>query len=237
MNIIKNIIKKYSHNKYDFIVPLGYNCEVAFRFWQVYKFVDSSLFAWTYSHSIKDLIYALNNYNDILTGEISLPKPLYECQNTHILFHGKENMQEWINNNYNLELIEKDKKELRSRISYLKEKLLKIFESDASKLFIYKISQNDIINTEINNYIEELYSFLEKNTKNFKLLIVTEEKYKSNINIHKENLILKTVKKYSSDNAVTNKNEGDFKSWKRIYKEYRPSKIKIIHKKFKFEDI
>ena len=93
MNIIQKFLKQFEYKKFKYIIPLGYNCETAFRFWQNYRFIDSSLFAWTFSYSISDLINALYNFDSILSGEIALPNPLYECQNTHIRFHGKANMK------------------------------------------------------------------------------------------------------------------------------------------------
>lgn len=48
LNNVKRHIKAVSEaKKYDNIIFLGYNCEVAFRFFRQYRFVDSSLFAWT----------------------------------------------------------------------------------------------------------------------------------------------------------------------------------------------
>ena len=111
MNIIKKFLENFKYEKFRYIVPLGYNCETAFRFWRLYRFLDSSLFAWTYSYSIEDLINALNNFDSILAGEIALPNPLYECKNTHIRFHGKANMKNWIHcQNYDMELVNSDRK-------------------------------------------------------------------------------------------------------------------------------
>ena len=238
MNIIKKFLDSLKYEKFRYIVPLGYNCETAFRFWRVYRFLDSSLFAWTYSYSIEDLINALNNFDSILSGEIELPDPLYECQNTHIRFHGKTNMKTWLNcKEYNMELVNSDKEELKQRVGYLKEKFVRILHSSDSKLFIYKVTVSDCKSDTININIDKLYTYFEKNTTNFKLIIVIEEKYKDKIQIKKDNLIIETVKQYSPEEDVTNKKKGDAKSWNKIYKKYRPSVLLKTKKKFKFEEV
>ncbi len=242
MNIIKTLINKifnkHEYEKFIYIVPLGHNCETAFRFWQNYRFLDSSIFAWTYIKSIKDLVYALSNLDIILSGEVALPNPLYECQNTHIRFHGKENMKKWINcKDYDMTLVNNDLTELKSRTNYLREKFKQMLKSEKSKLFIYKLSLNDIELDDLNNYIEQLYLYFFNNTVNFKLIIVTEDKYKKLISFDRENLKIEAVNQYSPDSDVTNKRKGDKKGWRRIFKKYRPAILFKKKKKFKFEDI
>lgn len=238
MNIIQKFLKQFEYKKFKYIIPLGYNCETAFRFWQNYRFIDSSLFAWTFSYSISDLINALYNFDSILSGEIALPNPLYECQNTHIRFHGKANMKNWLGSKeYDMQLVKSDKEELIQRVKYLKEKFIKILKSTESKLFIYKISISDIQAPEINENLNKLYSYFKDNTQNFTLIIVTEQKYKDRIQLKKENLIIETVEKYSPEEDVTNKHKGDSAGWKKIYKKYRPAVLLKTKKKFKFEEI
>lgn len=238
MDIIKNFLDNFKYEKFRYIVPLGYNCETAFRFWQNYKFLDSSLFAWTISSSIEDLINSLIKFDSILSGEIALPNPLYECQNTHIRFHGKANMKNWINcQNYDIALVNEDKEELRQRTAYLKDKFIKILNSTDTKLFIYKICISDLESPDLNANIEKLYSFFENKTQNFKLVIVTEENFRNKIQIKRDNLIIETVEKYSPEEDVTNKKKGDSKGWRKIYKKYRPAVLLKTKKKFKFEEI
>ncbi len=56
-------------------------------------------------------------------------------------------MQKYIDNTATNKELEADKKDFISRISYLKEKFLKIAQSEKSKLYIYKIKSKDINNT------------------------------------------------------------------------------------------
>ena len=112
MNFILNLLRK-KENQFNYIISLGYNCEVAHRFLKYFKFEISGLFNWTYSYSIKDLISALKNFESIGSGDFELPNPLWECKNTHIRFHGKADMKEFIDGTATNEIIENDRKDLK----------------------------------------------------------------------------------------------------------------------------
>ena len=133
MNFNNLFIKK---NQYDYIISLGYNCEVTYKFLKYYKFEESSLFNWSFFYSIDDLINALNDFNNIGSGLWQKPNPLWECLNTHIRFHGKVSMAKYIANTISAAEMEDDKQDLISRIKYLKEKFLKIAQSEKRKLYI-----------------------------------------------------------------------------------------------------
>lgn len=106
---IKMSSKRKLENKYDYMLSLGYNCEVTFRFHKYFNFEETSLFNWTYSKSIDDLINVLNNLDEIGSLGFKEPNPLYKCIKTNYLFHGK---MKWKNIKDNPELIEKDTKDL-----------------------------------------------------------------------------------------------------------------------------
>ncbi len=63
-----NIITDNGANCYDYLLSLGYNCEVTFKFFKYYKCEISGLFNWAYSRSINDLIYALEHFEMIGGG-------------------------------------------------------------------------------------------------------------------------------------------------------------------------
>ncbi len=68
---IKEIMKSYYNRKiYDHFIPLGYNCEVAYRFYKHFKFIDSSLFAWVYINSFEHLMQLLKHPEDIAPGDV-----------------------------------------------------------------------------------------------------------------------------------------------------------------------
>lgn len=84
-------------------------------------------------------------------------------------------MQKYIDNTATNKELEADKKDFISRISYLKEKFLKIAQSEKSKLYIYKIKSKDINNTIHSKILDLLNSLKFLGAKNFKLLIVAEK--------------------------------------------------------------
>lgn len=231
-------LKKRLHaKKYVHIIPLGFNCEVAFRFYHYYKFLDSSLFAWTYSNSINDLIYALNNFNLILSKKILDPTPLYECECTHIYFHGKLDMKLWLNGDGNKNLMNEDKKELIERVNYLKEKFNKCATDDKKTLYIYKVSENDSVHENINENIIKLYDTLKKLCTNpMDLLIIIEEDYAYKFLEEREHLYIRSVKKFNPEEDVVNPKKGDKFGWQMIFDEFRPLYKLKKEKQFKFED-
>ena len=143
MGLLAKFLRK-KENKYDHIISLEYNCEVAFRFLKYFKFEESNLFNWSYVRTMDDLINAISNFDKIGAGEFSEPNPLWECKNTNIRFHGKLPMNLHINKMITEEDKNRDKEELKSRLSYLKEKFLKTLKDESRKLYIYKIKSTDI---------------------------------------------------------------------------------------------
>ena len=108
----KLFFKRKRENKFDYIFSLGYNCEVAFRLYEFFKFEESCLFHWTYAPSCDDLIFALKNFELIGKNGYETPNPLWECKNTHIRFHGKADMTLYLNGEVSAEIMEKDRKDL-----------------------------------------------------------------------------------------------------------------------------
>ncbi|MBR2068357.1 MAG: hypothetical protein IJ877_01215 [Candidatus Gastranaerophilales bacterium] len=233
LKIFFDKFKRKKENKFDYIISLGYNCEVTYRFLKYFKFEDSGLFNWTYSYSINDLIYALNNFDKIAQGEFINPDPLWECKNTHIKFHGRENMGTYMNHLETDEILKKDLEDLKGRINHLKEKFLDILKNDKSKLYIYKIKKEDLKNDpeekikELNNALKNLGG------NNFKLLIVYEKQ--DLIIPDNPNFITRNVEYFAPDNAVTDRKYLD-NGWDNIYSEFYTNKIKSNKKKkYKFE--
>lgn len=232
MGIIANLFRK-KENKYDHIISLGYNCEVTYRFLKYFKFEESSLFNWCHSRNIDNLIRALNDFN-LIGYDFTNPNPLWECKETHIRFHGKAPMSIYIDKTATKEELENDKKELISRIAYLKKKFIDILTNDSKKLYIYKIKTTDI-NKDTNTQISKLKSALSLlGGKNFEVLIVSEKE--ANFTTKQGNYIHRTVEYYAPDNDVTSKKY--FKNgWNKIFDEFYQTKIKAKKKKYKFGEI
>lgn len=227
------------NKKYGHVISLGYNCEVAFQFLKNYKFVEASLFTWANTININNLIYALNNYDKLMTGEVRNVKPLYKCFNTNIRFHGREPMEIWLSDKEpDEEIKRKDKEELLSRIAHLKEKFLNTAKDGKKNLYIFSyLVKNESID-EIKTNITHLYDSLCNIVKNeFDLLIVFENNKipkDLELNLNNKNIYIRTVKFFAPEDKVT----GDYcdnAGWKKIYSEFRPNFKLKIKKRFKFE--
>lgn len=227
-------IKKYGH-----IISLGYNCEFSYQFFKYHGFVESSLFAWVNTINIDNLIYAINNLDKLLTGEIVNTRPMWRCLNTDIRFHGKAPGEIWMNNNIvDEKIIEEDKRELISRVTHLKEKFINTAKDGKKNLYIYKYLVVDK-NKKIQNNIELLYSSLKKIVKNdFDLLFIFEKcKIDNDLQnmINKDNVFLRFVEYFSPEEDVTGKIYDKY-GWRKIFNEFKPNfKLKKT-KKFKFEE-
>lgn len=223
----QNKNKKILNTKnYDNLISLGYNCEIAFRILNYYGEIRSSLFNWTYAYSIGDLIYALNNFDLICTGDMIKPNPLWECKNTKIRFHGRLPMTIWLSNEkVDDKIANDDLAELKSRTEYLKTKFIKIAtEKNLKNLFIYKMKSSDFETCEngVKN-INLLFEVLNKLSNNeFELLIILEENPMINnltTSLNNEHIYIRTVKNFAPDDNVTSP-EYDISDWKLILDEF-----------------
>lgn len=232
--LFRNPFKKRKH--YDYVISLGYNCEIAHKFLKYYKFEISNLFNWTFSYSLDDLIAALQNFDMLGAGDWHTANPLWECANTHIRFHGKAPMQGYIDGNITQKEIDADKTELISRVKYLKEKFLNIAISEKRKLYVYKIKADDIKNN-IQSKISALMQALDElGAKNYQLMIVAEKKYADCWGSDSRDYILKFVDEFPPDNDVVNKKYRK-NGWHIIFDELSVQKPKnyVKKKRYKYE--
>ena len=233
---IKKYIKALKNSKrYENIVPLGYNCEIAYRFYRKFGFFDSSLFGWSYV-TFEQLKNALSNFDFIGKGDLEYDKAshMFKCKNTGIFFHGRTPADAFTDNEEeNLEIIKKDEEELRSRVEYLKEKFVKYATNGKNTLYILKIkSNNDVLRKEI----IWLYEFMKDFCKNdFCILLITEKSFYSEFLFDNPKILTRYVEKYSPDECVTSKKQGDAFGWKLIFTEFKPKKYKKQKGKLKFE--
>lgn len=242
---IKQYMNAFVHSKkYENIVPLGYNCEIAYRFYRQYKFFDSSLFGWSFVN-FEQLQYSLLNIDKLGNGgfEYDFPSHMLKCLNSGIYFHGRTTHDKFTDNDEeNQKIIQSDSVELQSRINHLKDKFKQYANDGKSTLYIRKIyfgdvnSQDDI--EQKRQQVLWLFDFLKSYCKNdFTFLLIVEEKYKDKFIFDDEKIFTRSVLSYSSDDAVTAKNSGDSFGWKLIFTEFMP-KNKRVHKgKLKFEAV
>lgn len=226
-SLLKSNEKRLNSKKYDNIISLGYNCEVALHSGRYYNKLDSSLFNWTFSYSIEDLIYALQNIDLICSGDMAKPNPLWECKSTKIRFHGRAPINIWISNiEVDDNFLNAELAELISRVNYLKDKLInKLTESNSENLFVYKMKKSDLeqMGKGVKN-INQLFETLDKLSRNkFELLIVLEDSPMiiNLINLlNNEKVHIRTVKNFVSDNNVFSV-EYDASDWNLIYNEFQ----------------
>lgn len=223
--------KRKKENKFDYIFSLGYNCEVAFKFYRFFKFEESCIFNWVYNVPISDFVKVLNDMDLIGKTGFNKPNPLWECKTTHLRFHGKADMSLYINNEATEEMIEQDRNDLIERLAYLKSKFIKFAKSDCKKLYVYKVFPGDADESKI----QDLYSALKNlGAKNFKLLIITEkaENFKPE---DTNDIMYRQVDYYAPPDEITSPkyfNNGFDKIWEEFY---CPDNTKHRNKKYKFE--
>jgi len=234
MNIINYIRRRLNPKKYDNIILLGYNCELAFQFFKYFKGLESGLFNWTYSFSINDLIFVIKNFYLLLEGDISGPDPLWECANTKIRFHGRATQEALTDPNAK----EDDLQELKSRVKYLKEKFLNTLKVESTKLFIYKVSSEDCSKVNIANKMRALTNeILNLSSGECEILFVVEKEFFTadlKEKLFDNKIHIRYVNKFAPDNLVVVRKYSDSK-WKEIFAEFRPQKV--YKKEQKFKDI
>lgn len=233
MGFKKNFIKK---KHYDYIISLGYNCEVTYKFLRHYGFEESNLFNWVHSGPIENLTKALMSFSDIGAGDWRRPGTLWTCLNSNIHFHGKVPIIRYVNNTISEEEIEADKEDLISRVKYLKEKFLTIAKDEKKKLYIYKIDSHDVDDLVDSKIISLLNALKDLGVNNFDLLVVAEKSTAKLFKKHSDKYDVDFVKYFPPDDDVTN--EKYLKNgWSNVFNRFSVAKSKKYNrkKKYKFE--
>ena len=236
---LKLFFKRKKENKFDYIFSLGYNCEIGYRLYDFFKFEESNIFNWSGTDSTDHLIWVMENFDKIGSGDFEGPNPLWKCVESNMRFHGKVDMNKYVHKIADEETIKKDKEDLISRVAYLKSKFLKMAQSLSKKLYVYKIRNNEIDET-LPEKINKLYQSMQNlGAQNFKILVLYEKKnqefFDKEKNNFDENIILRSVDFFAPDDRVTDRafqNNGYDKIWEEFY---CTQKGKKRIKKYKFE--
>ena len=126
--------------RYPQIASLGVNCEVAFRFYCRWGFVDSSVFAWAASQNLATIEAALRNLRSVHEGSFSMNERTHMWMNADcgINFHGN---LKWKPDSPTppREALDEDLAELRGRLRHLTEKLVRYLRSDEETLLVHKL--------------------------------------------------------------------------------------------------
>lgn len=223
-------IKRYGH-----YISLGYNCEIAYHFFQRHKFVESSLFTWTNNISINNLNNALENYESIASGKVCKDGVMWKCDNTCVRFHGIEPHNISADDEKSLEPYHA---ELVSRINHLKEKFKKQGTDGKKNLYLFLYLRKEEPAETIIKNIKRLHQNIARFCTNKFDLLVIFEKAPDLLNLETaldaNTVFVRFVDKFAPEDDVTTK-KYDKKSWDKIFYEFRPD-FKLKKKKnFKFE--
>jgi len=222
--------KKYAH-----IIPIGINCETAFRFYRKWKFLDSSLFAWTNSRNLATLTETLADLPRLLGGEMRFdPKSrMWICERTKIGLHGKLNLASDVVPTS--EEIAADLTDLRGRVAHLKEKLLNDLSDEKSTLLVHRLAFEDMSASDLSDRLDRLQRTLaDLGSRNCTLLVICEKPFLSTMP-SAPNRIFRPVNLFNAMNHAADKNVGDAVGWQAIFTEFAPEKILPKAHKFKFE--
>ena len=238
INKIRQFFGLKPQRYYGHIISLGYNCEVSFQFFKKYHFTESSLFAWCACPNINTMINSINNLDKVGAGEFKPVKPMWQCQNTMISFHGKGSSRLW-NDNPTQEFFDNDLKELKSRLAHLRQKFITVGQDGKKNLYIYKCSHNEETLPQ-ETLVPLLYSLYEtighKCSNPFDLLIVLEKDTLPDIEqkIQNEHIFIRRVKFFTHPAHVTSK-PYDKRGWGKVFSEFKPDFKLPKRKHYKFE--
>lgn len=221
--------------KYAHILPIGVNCETAFRFYRKWKFLDSSLFAWTNVRNLATLTSALADLSRLMTGEaqFSTSTRMWICQNTNIGFHGKLNLAADVQPTP--DEIAADLTDLRGRVEHLKTKFLHALQDNETTLFVHRLNADDMVAADLNTRLDRLQAALDAlGARNCTLLVVCERPYLKTMPAAPSRLF-RAVNLFNALDHAADKNVGDAVGWQAIFTAFAPAKILPKAHKFKFE--
>jgi len=220
--------KKFAH-----VMPIGVNCETAFRFYRKWKFLDSSLFAWANARNLETLTKSIGDLSTLMTGPARLdPKThMWICGNTNIGFHGKLEAGA----TYTPEEEAADLADLRGRTEHLKQKFLKALQSEQPALLVHRLSAGDMSAPDLGARLDALQATLAKlDARNYTLLVVCEKPFLAKMPPG-PNRVFRAVNVFNALDHAADKNVGDAVGWLAVFTEFAPAKILPKAHKFKFE--
>ncbi len=231
----RSCVARLRRKRFANIVTLGSNCELAFRFYVRWGFVDSSLFSWATVSDLNRLTYALRHLDDICEGPMTLnPVRMWVCENTGVKIHGR---LKYVPGEAPPDAAaqEADRADLLGRVRHLREKMRRYAADEASTLFIYSIPTADVEAPGLGDRIDEVENAIrELGARNWKLLLVVE-RHVAHLVPRGPDRHVRTVRRFNPTNDVTNSQIGDSVGWYALFTEFAPAKILKKSKKFKFE--
>ena len=223
-------------HRYAQIVPLGVNCETAFRFYVKWGFVDSSLLAWAQVFDLTTVTRALENLPSLFAGEASLHQQsgMWKCENLGILFHGQ---LKWNigHPEYDTATLQNDLDSLKGRVAHLREKLISYLTNEKETLLIHRLAESDEKRDDLEARLTRLEDAISKlGARNWKLLVITRKAALGRMppGPHR---IFRAVRVFNPCDRVTDSAAGDPIGWRAIFTEFAPRTILPKKHAFKFE--
>ncbi len=225
MKAVNDTYKNTNTEYFDNIISLGNRCETAFAIKAVFGTVNSTFFNWVSDPDIKSLLSFLNN-PDLLFSKGMITQDYMMCKDLEFgfEFHPKIDKSKMYDENGNYIGADKsmvDLEEVKSRMTYLKNKFFNSVKSNDRNLFVLCYNSNWDIKTAKQS-IEELEIWLKSNSanKDSKLMLIFEKKYYKKLGISPNNfMIIKTVNKFSHPKHA---DEINIKDWINIFKNIEP---------------
>lgn len=222
---------------------MGYNCVLAYNINRFYKNLESYLFNWCFINDYDKFIECLNNNcEDIFIDgyEYNNRANMFKSIKYGISFHGKHGVDEIKDSNGNIpkETIDNEFRDLLERNKHLNDKFNSLKSSKEKKLFVHVL--NPDTKTDACCFVKKMHDYLEKNYKNFTLLVIglkNSEFLENKRKLTKKNLHFEFVNFLPPVSEAINEEKTDIQSFDSIFKKY-PIKIKNIkpkNKVYKFE--
>ena len=223
--------------RYPQIASLGVNCEIAFRFYCRWGFVDSSVFAWAASQNLATIEAALRNLRSVHEGSFSMNERTHMWMNADcgINFHGNL-MWKPDSPTPPREALDEDLAELRGRLRHLTEKLVRYLRSDEETLLVHKLSDEDAAADDLGSRLDSLEKTLAgMGARNCTLLVVCQDADMPRMPPPSPMRVYRSVREFNSRRKVTWRELGDPVGWDALFSEFAPKTILPKAHSFKFE--
>ena len=232
----KALAARLRSRRFQHIVPLGINCEVAFRFFCRWKFVDSSLLAWAQSRDLATVTAALRNLDSLPTGDFELIEHshMWLHKASGIQFHGRLRWKTGAPPPIG-KALDDDLADLRGRLAHLVDKLRRVLSDDESTLVVHRLADADAESSDLPARLDALESALaDLGAKNVTLLVVCRNADLSRMPAG-DRRVYRSVKSFNPPAKVAWEELGDPLAWNAIFTEFAPAKILPKAHSFKFE--
>ena len=229
------LVARLRRKRFAQILPLGINCETAFRFFRKWGFVESSLFAWAQSRNLATMTAALERFDELLAGPVTLNPSdhLWLCGNSGIRFHGKLKWTPGLSPSH--EELDADLADLKGRLAHLKDKFRDYLRNGEMTLFIHRLAAADAADPGLAEKLDALEAAIQNlGAANWKLLVICERKDLSHMP-KGPNRIFRAVREFNPGSAITDARRGDPTGWSAIFSEFAPGRILPKSHAFKFE--